>query len=118
MFIFRKTSDDDDNDDGDKSSKKLKAMIANSICSTTFNVTYNDIVGLEDVKAALEESVIFPLKYPSLMQSIGEWKGILLFGVSVTKQIIILFLMIYLHNFSRLAVERLWLPKRLLRSAH
>lgn len=48
-----------------------------------FNVTYDDIVGLGDVKSALEESVVFPLKYPSLMHAIGEWKGILLFGVSI-----------------------------------
>lgn len=86
MVIFRTQSDgDDDAKDDDESLKKLKARIADSIVETKFGVTYDDIVGLADVKAALEESVIFPLKFPSLMQSIGELKGILLFGVSVTK---------------------------------
>lgn len=76
-------SNESDNSDDDRDSKMLKAKIKNSVVGEKFNISYDDIVGLKDVKSVLNETVIFPLRYPSLMSKIGPWKGILLFGVSI-----------------------------------
>lgn len=70
-------SEDDDHD------RKLQAKMKNAVVGQKFDISYDDIVGLNDVKSVLNESVVFPLKYPSLMKKIGPWKGILLFGVSI-----------------------------------
>lgn len=78
----KKSSDSDDDHDA----KKLKDRINQAILGEKFDISYDDIIGLEDVKSALEECVVFPLKYPSLMKQIGEWKAILLFGVRKIKK--------------------------------
>ena len=45
------------------------------------NVTFEDIVGLDDAKRLLKEAVLLPLKYPQLFRGILEpWNGVLLFG--------------------------------------
>jgi len=43
------------------------------------NVTWNDIVGLEEAKRAIENSIIYPMKRPDLYP-LGWPRGILLFG--------------------------------------
>ncbi len=46
-------------------------------------VTFADVVGLEQVKEALKESVILPIKFRQLFQGKRKpWAGILLYGVS------------------------------------
>nr|CAD7439720.1 unnamed protein product [Timema bartmani] len=56
---------------------KLEGVIVEKDCA----VTWSDVVDLEDVKEALEEAVILPLKFPQLFTGMRKtWKGILLFG--------------------------------------
>jgi len=43
------------------------------------NVTWEDIVGLEDAKMAIEDSIVFPFKRPDLFP-LGWPRGILVFG--------------------------------------
>jgi SpoVK/Ycf46/Vps4 family AAA+-type ATPase len=43
------------------------------------NVTWEDIVGLEDAKKAIEDSIVFPFKRPDLFP-LGWPRGILVFG--------------------------------------
>lgn len=45
-------------------------------------VTFADVVGLEKAKKALKKSVVFPMKYPTMMEGMSPWQAILLFGVS------------------------------------
>ena len=45
------------------------------------NVRWADVAGLETAKAALQEAVVLPLRFPNLFT--GErrpWRGILLYG--------------------------------------
>jgi len=45
------------------------------------NITFNDIVGIEDVKKVLKRSIVYPIKRPDLYpKEIGWSKGVLLFG--------------------------------------
>lgn len=71
-----------DNDQDNDVDTKLQHKIKESIVHTS-DVSYNDIIGLENVKFLLNEKIIFPMKYPTVMSKVGESKGILLFGVSV-----------------------------------
>lgn len=42
---------------------------------------WEDIVGLDNVKALLKETCVYPSKYPELFQGLASpWKGILLYG--------------------------------------
>ena len=43
------------------------------------NVTWNDVVGLENAKMAIEDSIVFPFKRPDLFP-LGWPRGILVFG--------------------------------------
>lgn len=48
------------------------------------NVKWDDIAGLEQAKASLQEAVLFPIKYPHLFVGTRTpWKGILLYGVTI-----------------------------------
>ena len=67
--------------EGDGELNKLKDSLLGSIVSTTPNVKWSDVAGLEGAKDALKEAVVLPIKFPQLFQ--GErkpWRGILMYG--------------------------------------
>lgn len=55
--------------------------LENSIVSTSPNVKWDDVAGLEVAKAALKETVILPIRCPQLFKGKRKpWKGIVLYG--------------------------------------
>jgi vacuolar protein-sorting-associated protein 4 len=65
-------------EDGNSS---LKKGLEGAIVTEKPNVKWSDIAGLEGAKAALQEAVILPTRFPELF--VGKrtpWKGILLYG--------------------------------------
>lgn len=61
--------------------KKLRSALEGSIIKGNTNVKWEDVAGLEHAKAALEEAVILPIKYPQLFTGNRKpWRGILLYG--------------------------------------
>ncbi|CAF0730036.1 unnamed protein product [Adineta ricciae] len=70
--------DDDDNADPDR--RRMMQKFEGAIV-TDPNVTFADVVGLEQAKEALKEAVILPVKFPQLFQGKRKpWAGILLYG--------------------------------------
>ena len=66
---------------GDAEMKNLAAVISREIYQAATNVTFDDIVALDDAKALLFEAVQLPLKFPFLFSGLlRPWKGILLHG--------------------------------------
>lgn len=69
-----------DDDDGDPDKKRMMQKFEGAIV-TDPNVTFADVVGLEQAKEALKEAVILPVKFPQLFQGKRKpWAGILLYG--------------------------------------
>ncbi|CAF4353776.1 unnamed protein product [Rotaria sp. Silwood2] len=69
---------DDDNVDVDK--KRMMQKFEGAIV-TDPNVTFDDVIGLEQAKTALREAVILPVKFPKLFTGKRKpWAGILLYG--------------------------------------
>lgn len=65
----------------DQEVQKLRAALSDSILTTTPDVGWGDVAGLEGAKAALKETVIVPIKFPHLFTGKRRpWKGILLYG--------------------------------------
>lgn len=63
------------------SNDPLKDAIRNCILVESPNITWDDIIGLEQAKTSLKEAVILPVKFPELFQGkLKPWKGILLYG--------------------------------------
>ena len=65
----------------DPETAKLRAALAGAVIAERPNVAWDDVAGLEGAKESLKETVILPVKFPSLF--VGErkpFKGILLFG--------------------------------------
>ncbi|KAK9174535.1 ATPase family associated with various cellular activities (AAA) family protein [Cryptosporidium meleagridis] len=59
----------------------LKDAIRSCILMESPNVSWDDIIGLEQAKTSLKEAVILPAKFPELFQGkLKPWKGILLYG--------------------------------------
>jgi katanin p60 ATPase-containing subunit A1 len=54
----------------DMSEMIIKDVIRKNLC-----VKWDDIVGLEDAKMIIKESVIFPMKYPQLFNQMQPWRG-------------------------------------------
>ncbi|KAH8584840.1 katanin p60 fidgetin family AAA ATpase [Cryptosporidium sp. chipmunk genotype I] len=59
----------------------FKDSIRSCILMESPNISWDDIVGLEQAKTSLKEAVILPAKFPELFQGkLKPWKGILLYG--------------------------------------
>ena len=59
----------------------LRSQLDGAIVSEKPNVRWDDVAGLADAKAALQEAAVLPIRFPDLFQ--GErkpWRGILLYG--------------------------------------
>ncbi|KAJ3050445.1 Katanin p60 ATPase-containing subunit A1 [Rhizophlyctis rosea] len=67
--------------DGTGYDKDLVEMVKRDILVTTPNVKWNDIAGLREAKALLEEAIVLPLWMPDFFQGIRRpWKGVLMTG--------------------------------------
>lgn len=65
----------------DSTNKDLVEMIERDMLTKTPNVKWDDIGGLTEAKALLEEAVVLPLLRPDFFKGIRRpWKGILMFG--------------------------------------
>ncbi|CAB3372027.1 Hypothetical predicted protein [Cloeon dipterum] len=60
---------------------ELSDNITREIVTSNLDVKWDDVVGLEKAKQALQETLIFPLQHPQLFQGIlAPWKSVLLYG--------------------------------------
>lgn len=68
--------------DDDEETAKLREMIRRTITTTKPNVAMADVAGLEEVKNAIHDAVVTPIKHPELFKGRARqpWKGILLYG--------------------------------------
>ncbi|CAM4776536.1 unnamed protein product [Rotaria magnacalcarata] len=70
----------DEDDNGDPDRKRMMQKFEGAIV-TDPNVTFEDVIGLDQAKEALKEAVILPVKFPQLFQGKRKpWSGILLYG--------------------------------------
>jgi len=61
--------------------RDLAAVVTRDIYLENPNVHWNDIIGLDEAKRLVKESVVYPIKYPQLFTGIlSPWKGLLLYG--------------------------------------
>lgn len=61
--------------------KELVEMIERDILLTNPNVHFDDIAGLDDAKALLNEALMLPALIPNFFRGIRRpWKGVLMFG--------------------------------------
>ena len=59
----------------------LRIQIENEIIENKLNVTFEDIIDLDEAKEIINESIFFPKYIPEFFKGLREpWKGILLFG--------------------------------------
>jgi len=73
------------NFDGDPELRSLAMSIRRDIVQDCPRVHWNDIVGLDDAKRLLQETIILPRKYPELFTGIrSPWKSVLLYGMPGT----------------------------------
>ncbi len=59
--------------------QQLKASFSDLVITEKPDVKWNDVVGLEDCKSAIRESIVFPFLRPDLFK-LGWPRGILLYG--------------------------------------
>lgn len=65
----------------DNESNQLKDKILNEIVQTTNDISWDDIVGLEQVKQSINEIVLWPLMRPDIFTGLrNPPRGLLLFG--------------------------------------
>lgn len=55
--------------------KAMTEMIYKDIVRRDLCVKWDEIVGLDDAKQILQESVILPLKYPQIFRQVQTWRG-------------------------------------------
>lgn len=61
--------------------KNIAQRILNEVVHTKTNIKWDDIAGLENVKQAINEIVVYPMQNPELFQGLlAPAKGLLLFG--------------------------------------
>lgn len=59
----------------------LKWVLSQEIVLTNLNVHWDDVIGLDECKAAVREAAVYPIKYPIFFRGkFSPWKGILLYG--------------------------------------
>ncbi|EDR29570.1 vacuolar protein sorting-associating protein 4A, putative [Entamoeba dispar SAW760] len=76
----RVKSDDPDKEE-DAENKARSDAVGNAVLKEKPNVHWEDVIGLEKAKEALQEAVILPIKFPQLFTDKRKpWTGILLFG--------------------------------------
>jgi katanin p60 ATPase-containing subunit A1 len=67
---------------------ELSENISREIVSSTFDVKWDDVIGLKRAKQTLQETLSLPLQYPGLFQGIlAPWKSVLLYGPPGTGKI-------------------------------
>lgn len=60
---------------------ELRSRIMNSVVTESPNVPWDSVAGLDSVKEALRQAVVYPLEMPDLFEKrFRAWTGILLFG--------------------------------------
>jgi vacuolar protein-sorting-associated protein 4 len=65
----------------DAEKARMKAQLEGAIVTEKPNVSWDSVAGLEMAKAALQEAVVLPVRFPQLFTGEREpWKGILLYG--------------------------------------
>ena len=65
--------------------KELAQVISKDIYSRNPDVKWTDIIGLENAKSVVKESVVYPIKFPQFFTGLlSPWKGLLLYGPSGT----------------------------------
>ena len=61
--------------------RELAVSISKDIYLQSPDVKFDDIIGLDNAKRLVKESVVYPIKYPELFHGIlSPWKGLLLYG--------------------------------------
>ena len=68
-------------EDNDKEKEKLQGALGSAIVMEKPNITWDDVAGLENAKAALKEAVVLPVKFPQFFTGNRKpWSAFLLFG--------------------------------------
>lgn len=76
-----KIKSDDPDKEEDEENKQRSETVGNAVLKEKPNVHWEDVIGLEKAKEALQEAVILPIKFPQLFTDKRKpWTGILLFG--------------------------------------
>lgn len=71
----------DKEEDNDTEKAKLRGALAGAIVQENPDVSWEDVIGLENAKDSLKETVILPTRFPQLFTGKRKpFKGILLFG--------------------------------------
>merc|ERR1712176_493333 len=71
----------DKEEDNDTEKKKLRGALAGAIVQENPGISWDDVIGLENAKESLKETVILPVRVPQLFTGKRKpFKGILLYG--------------------------------------
>lgn len=73
--IFKPMSNEDFVNDHPTDWKEMAEIIFKDVIRRDLCVKWSDVVGLDDAKMILQESVIHPMKYPQLFDRIQPWRG-------------------------------------------
>ena len=85
MYCRNKKAGNDSDSDEDPTRKKMNNKMEGAIVAEKPNISWDDVAGLAGAKSALKEAVILPIKFPHMFTGKRKaWRGILLFGVSLT----------------------------------
>merc|ERR1712224_567198 len=71
----------DKEEDNDTEKAKLRGALAGAIVQENPDISWDDVIGLDNAKDSLKETVILPTRFPQLFTGKRKpFKGILLFG--------------------------------------